>query len=348
MSQSSHQTSFDDLDQTGIDLMTGDNRFWLETLLQILKCIRFLTKINDQLTAFIIYRFSDLFSKAFLKTISAGKATNKRKIPGKVKFKDNACLAHYLYYTLDSFKSTDFATARHIQMKKISGLFLTILLLAAMASAQTAEVTIQLNEQFFDALLDALFKNANQPEFPLSVNNSKSEVPNSKTLVSGFNEAQNPKPKTQNQTTVCNDSIRLQREIDGTRTAVRFREGKIYAPIAFSGNYNPPLIGCLDFAGVAETNIELEFDAQKQALVGRAKVLTVNLSGAGGIGSGLLARMVQNSIDKKVNPIQILAMDKISFVVPIQNAGSLKMKANGIRYEITNGALNVRISYEFQ
>jgi hypothetical protein len=226
-------------------------------------------------------------------------------------------------------------------IKKISTLILLVMMLGSFAHAQTAEVTIQLNEQFFDALLDALFKNSNLPEFPLSVNNPKSEKSNSKSLVSSFTE--NQKPNTN-----CNETIKLQREIDGTRTAVRFRDGRIIAPIAFTGNYNPPFIGCIDFSGVAETTIELEFDTQKQALVGRAKVLTVNLNGTGGIGSGLLARMVQSSIDKKINPIQILAMDKISFVVPIQNAGSLKMKAVGIKHEVANGVLNVRIAYEFE
>jgi hypothetical protein len=226
-------------------------------------------------------------------------------------------------------------------IKKISTLILFVMMLGSFANAQTAEVTIQLNEQFFDALLDALFKNSNLPEFPLSVNNPKSEKSNSKSLVSSFTEKQKPN-------TNCNETIKLQREIDGTRTAVKFRDGRIIAPIAFTGNYNPPFIGCIDFAGVAETTIELEFDTQKQALVGRAKVLTVNLNGTGGIGSGLLARMVQSSIDKKINPIQILAMDKISFVVPIQNAGSLKMKAVGIKHEVANGLLNVRIAYEFE
>ncbi|MEP6901597.1 MAG: hypothetical protein ABJA66_07595 [Actinomycetota bacterium] len=233
-------------------------------------------------------------------------------------------------------------------MKKISGLILLVLLLASLAPAQQAEVTIQLNEQFFDALLDAIFKNTNPPEFPLSINSRKPPVPSPKSLVSSFTKDQKPKTESRKPNAVCNDSIKLQREVDGTRTAVRFREGRILAPIAFTGTYNPPFIGCLDFAGVAETTIELEFDAQKQALIGRAKVLNVNLSGAGGIGSGLLARMVQSSIDKKINPIQILQMDKISFVVPIQNSGSLKMKAVGIKHEIANGALNVRISYEFE
>ena len=226
-------------------------------------------------------------------------------------------------------------------MKRFSALFLAILMLASASQAQTADVTIQLNEQFFDALLDALFKNSNLPEFPLSQNKvgekGKKEEREKNTWSNSFAANTN-----------CNETIKLQREIDGTRTAVRFREGKIYAPIAFTGNYNPPFIGCIDFAGVAETTIDLEYDTQKQSLIGRAKVLNVNLSGAGGIGGGLLARTVQSSIDKKINPIQILALDKISFVVPIQNAGSLKMKAVGIKHEVANNLLNVRISYEFQ
>jgi hypothetical protein len=239
--------------------------------------------------------------------------------------------------------------------KKFFNLLFIFCLLTTLAKAQQAEVTIQLNEQFFDALLDALFKNTNPPEFPLSVQSPESQVPSPKSQVPSSKSAalsltadQNPQSAIRNPQSLCPDKIRLEREIDGTKTAVRFREGRVVAPIAFTGNYNPPLIGCIDFSGVAETTIELEFDAQKQVLIGRAKVLNVNMSGAGGIGSGLLARMVQNSIDKKINPIQILAMDKISFVVPVQNGGSLKMKANGIKHEITNGVLNVRISYEFQ
>jgi len=61
-----------------------------------------------------------------------------------------------------------------------------------------------------------------------------------------------------------------------------------------------------------------------------------------------VTKLVQSSIDKKINPINILPMDKVSFVVPIQNAGSLRMKAVGMRHEIINGVLNVRIAYEFQ
>ncbi len=234
-------------------------------------------------------------------------------------------------------------------MKKFSGLVLAVLLLISSAQAQQADVNIQLNEQFFDALLDAIFKNSNPPEFPLSKNDSTFRIEDSRSVLgASFTEISNPESQIRNPKSACPDSIKLQREIDGTRTAVRFREGRVMAPIAFTGNYSPPFIGCVEFAGVAETAIDLEFDAARQALVGRARVLSVNMSGAGGIGSGLLAGMVQGSIDKKINPIPIIALDRISFIVPIQNAGSLKMKAVGIKHEIGGGVLNVRISYEFQ
>jgi len=229
--------------------------------------------------------------------------------------------------------------------KKFFNLLFIFCLFTTFAKAQQAEVTIQLNESFFDALLEALFKNTNPPEFPLSVQSPKSKVQSPKSSAFSFTEDSNPQSQIPNPKSACPDKIRLEREIDGTKTAVRFREGRVIAPIAFTGNYNPPLVGCVDFSGVADTTIELEFDAQKQVLIGRAKVSNVNMSGTGGIGGNWLARMVQSSIDKKINPIQILAMDKISFVVPIQNGGNLKMKANGIKYDISNGVLNVRISY---
>ena len=238
--------------------------------------------------------------------------------------------------------------------KKLLSLIFTILMLSAFVNAQTAEVTVSLNERFFDVLLDALFKNFNPPEFPLAANSPKSKVQSPKSenrrsdLNLGFQnsdlEIQNPKSKIQN----CNESIRLQREIDGVRTAVRFRDGKIYAPIAFSGSYNPPLVGCVDFQGWAETNIDLEFDRQSQKLVGKIRVLNVQLSGTGGIGSSFITRLVQSSIDKKVNPIEILRADKLSFLVPVQNAnGSLQMKSVGVRTELGNGVLNVFVAYQF-
>ena len=249
-------------------------------------------------------------------------------------------------------------------MKKFFGLVLSVLLFVSMANAQqTAEVTISLNEKFFDALLDAVFTNLKTPSVPLAqtdINRRDAETQREEIIAKSvkFEEATfntylpsyqkiSASPRLGGESTACDESIRLQREIDGVRTAVRFRQGKIYAPIAFNGNYNPPLIGCVGFQGWAETIIELEFDKQTQTLVGRAKVTNVILSGTGGIGSSLLTRLVQSSIDSKINPLKILNMEKVSFVVPVQDSGSLKMKALRMRHDVGEGVLNVRITYQF-
>ncbi len=248
--------------------------------------------------------------------------------------------------------------------RKLASLIFSVLLFAAAANGQTAEVSVALNEQFFDALLDAIFKNFNAPEFPLAKNDSKFRVKDSAfqnrggrafaaeyadTMVVFGNQRRTANDQVKSaEINRCSESIRLLREVDGVKTAVRFREGRIYAPIAFSGSYNPPFIGCIDFEGWAETNIELEYNRQSRKLVGRVQVLSVNLGGAANLASSVLSRLVQSSIDKKINPIEILQTDKLSFLIPIQNAdGSLRMKAAAVNHEISSGVLNIRIVYEF-
>ncbi|MBA3335108.1 MAG: hypothetical protein H0T08_05800 [Acidobacteria bacterium] len=239
-------------------------------------------------------------------------------------------------------------------MKFFLSVVLSILLFVPMTNAQTTEVTVSLNEQFFETLLDAIFKNFNAPEFPLAQRNSNLQNTASETsavtrqfsnrirVSSTFSETLRLNPEG------CKETIRLLREGSGVKTAVRFRDGKIYAPFAFAGSYNPPFIGCIDFAGLAETSIDIEYVAQSQKLLGRVRVLNVQLDGTGGVGSSLISKLVQNSIDKKINPIEILPINKLSFVVPMQNAGgSLKMNASGIRHEVANGVLNLHIAYQF-
>lgn len=225
-------------------------------------------------------------------------------------------------------------------MRRLKNLFVMFVIMAcaSAASAQRTEVTITLNEQFFDALLDAVFQNAGAPEFPLT-----SHLPTSSTVTSTTGIGSNYLPAASE----CNESIRLLREGSGVRTAVRFREGKIYAPMAFDGNYNPPFIGCVNFAGLAETNIDLEFDQAGQRLIAKANVYNVSLNGTGGVGGAVIAKMVQGSIDRKINPIEIIRLDKLSFPLPLKGDASVKMKAVGIKHEITNGSLVIHILYDF-
>ncbi len=204
---------------------------------------------------------------------------------------------------------------------QFSILVIALILSSQSTYAQKTEITIGLSEQFFDTVIDALFQTGSPLEFAIG----------DKALSD----------------TSCRESIRLQREIGGVRTAVRFRDGKILAPLAFNGSYNPPFIGCVDFSGWAETAIDLEFDATNQRLVARARVVNVSLNGTGGVGGTVIAKMVQSAIDRKINPIEIIKLEKISFMLPVQNSANIKMRAVGVRHELQNGILNVFISYEF-
>src|SRR5688572_12742045 len=165
-----------------------------------------------------------------------------------------------------------------MKFRKFPLLCIALLTLNTAAFAQKTEITISFSEQFFDALLDAVFLHAAPPEFSLATKNG-GEQPSA--LANSF------APRAE----ACDQTIKLLRDSAGKRTSVRFREGRITAPIAFSGNYNTPLIGCLPFVGVAETVVGLEFDVAGQRLIARAKVKDVSLNGTGGIGGILIARM---------------------------------------------------------
>ncbi len=204
---------------------------------------------------------------------------------------------------------------------------------AVQSQPERADVTITLNEQFFDAFLETLFKNFKPVEF--SVAKVKNETVKFETAVYHPRDGK------------CSEVIKLEREISGMRTAVRFREGRILAPLAFSGSYDIPLVGCVDFSGWAETNVALEFDRDKQALLARVKVVNVNLNGVTGLASGVLSRLMQSSIDKKVNPTTILNTEKLSFIFPLESmGGNLQMKATEIRPEVAPGELKIKIFYE--
>lgn len=238
-------------------------------------------------------------------------------------------------------------------MKSLKGLILVISLLLMQLDlhAQKTEITISFSEQFFDALLDAVFQHAAPPEFSLAGGSRNVPGDDRQAVVKLSPEVSNfssfrYEPGLPH--IACNESIKLLRENDGVRTSVRFRDGKIIAPIAFTGFYNPPLIGCVAFGGWAEAVIDLQFDPSRQRLIAYARAEKVSLSGSGGIGSGLIARMVQGSIDKKINPIEIIQTDKVTFLLPVQNSNGVRMRATGFRHDLMNGLLNVRIAYEFE
>src|SRR6184192_1644031 len=119
-----------------------------------------------------------------------------------------------------------------------AGLALFLLFFAIDAqSAQKAEVTVSLNEAFFDALLDSVFTNLAPPEFSIAqvaVNHGDTETQSKNSNAAGapgFNFANYLAARRPgDQPAPCAESIKILREMNGVRTAVRFRDGKIYVP----------------------------------------------------------------------------------------------------------------------
>ena len=192
---------------------------------------------------------------------------------------------------------------------------------------QAGEVMVVLNEQMFNALVEAMFTLPNPPTFPLSRGNS-----------------------TESGNRSCASEIALAREMSGTRTAVRFQAGRILAPVAFSGSYSAPLVGCLKFEGWADTNLVLSFDQAKQALAARIEVKAVHLKKIPSLFGDGLAGLVQDALDARVNPVEILRAEQLSARLPMSKTGSgasLRLRAREVRHEVLPNELRLRIVYEF-
>jgi hypothetical protein len=202
---------------------------------------------------------------------------------------------------------------------------------ALLAQQPAPEVTVTLNEQFLNTFLDAVFTNLETPTFRLAETKQQSAAQKVKYVK---NE--------------CVETITLLREMNGVRTAVKFVDGKIITPLAFTGNYDFPFVGCSTFKGWAEADLNLEYDRSRGVLFGRVKVNKVDLNGVPGLASGVVAKLVQGSIDKKVNPLEILRAEQVSAVVPVQYAnGALKLRATNMQPAVVGNALTVRIAFEF-
>lgn len=210
----------------------------------------------------------------------------------------------------------------------------------------TAEVTVTLNEQFFNSLLDAIFTRLRAPRYPLSLTHADTKV-NGGSAALLKSPAFSLSHASANADT-CESVVMLEREMSGVRTEVRFQNGQVVAPLAFKGNYSMALIGCINFQGWAETVINLNFDRERQVLYARVTVEDIHLNNIPSLASGALVRLVQNSIDSRINPIEILQATQLSARLPIAGSGgALRMRATEIRPEVLPGALSLHIFYEF-
>jgi len=193
----------------------------------------------------------------------------------------------------------------------------------AASNAAPAEATITVNEQFLNSFLAAIFDNLSEPSMPLTIGGAQS-------------------------TAQCASEIRLKREADGVRTAVRFEEGRIVGPLAFAGAYNVSLMGCIDFTGWADSEVVLSYDSSRRALVARFQLRNIHLNNTPTMLNGPLLSMVQGTIDRRYNPVELFTLEKLSTRVEIAPAkGALQIRAKEIRPEITSSALTLHIIYEF-
>jgi hypothetical protein len=190
------------------------------------------------------------------------------------------------------------------------------------------EVVVVLGEQTFNALLEALFTLPQPPSFPLARGGADG-------------------PRREGE---CRSEITLAREIGGTRTRVVLAQGRVGAPVAFRGSYEAPLVGCLKFEGWADTVLNLSFDQSKQALAARVEVLRLNLNGVPSLVGGGITGLVQDALDSRVNPVEILRAEQVSAQLPLRRlatGGSLRLRAREVRHEVLQGELRLRIAYEF-
>jgi hypothetical protein len=205
-------------------------------------------------------------------------------------------------------------------MRRVLTIVLLLFVFASFGFAQKSEIALTVNEQFLDTAIDAVLAKGDPPTVALRP------------------ESADPK---------CSETVTLLRELNGVKSAVRFREGKIIVPLAFRGNYRPPLLGCVDFAGTAEAVVQPEFDALGQRVIAKTTLTNISLNGTGGIGGALMAKMMQSSVDEKINPLELIRLEKLSFLFPIQNTGTLRLNAVGFRYAVQNGSVTFYIPYEF-
>ncbi|HEX8144911.1 MAG TPA: hypothetical protein VF553_20250 [Pyrinomonadaceae bacterium] len=204
-------------------------------------------------------------------------------------------------------------------------------------AAPSAEATVTLNEQFLNALLEAMFTRLGAPSFPLGL--ASTERP-SRSLPSAAHGI-----ATTNQ---CASVVVLEREMSGVKTAVHFEQGRIVAPLAFTGSYSVLLLGCMRFQGWADTVINLNFDRERQVLSARVDVQDIHLGGIPSLANGVIINLVQNSLDSRINPVEILQAAQLTTRLPITAAGgALRLRAKEVRPEILPGSLRLHISYEF-
>jgi hypothetical protein len=193
-------------------------------------------------------------------------------------------------------------------------------------------VVVSLTDGFVDGLLGTIFKDLGAPQFHLAGNNSDPRGSSVEQIE--FQQG-------------CTNTITLAPEGSNVKTEVQFTNGKIAAPLAFSGSYN--LLGnCMQFKGWAQTSIALRFDQASQTVFGQVEVEGVNLEGVNPLANNFVTVFVRNAIDQRVNPLELIGAQQLQLMIPVKASnGAVKAQVKDVRAEMLDGSLKMHISYEF-
>lgn len=195
---------------------------------------------------------------------------------------------------------------------------------------QPGAVVISLEQSFIDAVLATTFSGLGTPTFQLGQTQNREQGIEHAVFQGG-----------------CTNQITLLPEGSGVKTGVEFRNGSVYAPMAFTGSYN--LAGsCMQFKGWAQNKIRLSFDQSKQTVYGYVDVEGVNLEGVNPIANNFVTVFVQGAINQKVNPLVLVSEPQLSLQIPVKASnGAVKARAKDVRAEILDGSLKLYLTYEF-
>jgi hypothetical protein len=198
------------------------------------------------------------------------------------------------------------------------------------SGSQPGAVVIALEQSFIDAALAATFNGLGTPTFQLGQSRNGEERIDQALFQGG-----------------CANSITLLPEGSGVKTGVQFRNGNVYAPMAFTGSYN--LAGsCMQFKGWAQNKIRLSFDQEKQTVFGFVDVDGVNLEGVNPVANTFVTVFVQGAINQKVNPLVLVTESQLSPLIPVKASnGAVKARAKDVRAEVLDGSLKLYLTYEF-
>lgn len=200
------------------------------------------------------------------------------------------------------------------------------------SQSQSDSVTITIGNGFFDHFLGAVFRDLGPPAFNLAQGSNATKLFPTQSVA--FQQG-------------CANAITLVEQGSNNKTQVQFANGKISAPLAFSGSYN--LVGnCMQFKGWAQTTIELRFDQEKQTVYGQVNVEGVNLEGVNPVANNFVTAFVRNAIDARVNPLELIRAPQLQLMIPVKASnGAVKAHVKDVRAEVQDGSLKLLIFYEF-